>query len=51
MHYPTVHPLLDPGTRATLAAELAEAPNTPKRRRQPERRWRGRLGRWPCSWP
>jgi hypothetical protein len=29
MHYP-VHPLLDPRTRATLAAELAQASRNPK---------------------
>ena len=29
MHYP-VHPLLDPRTRATLAAELAQAARNPK---------------------
>ena len=30
MHYPTVHPLLDPRTRATLEAELAEASRNPE---------------------
>ena len=30
MHYPTVHPLLDPRTRATLEAELAQASRNPE---------------------